>query len=79
MFHDFLLNQQQIKIKNAVEYIACICMWVIFDMGHILMFEAGFVLQTCNFIIVSLKNIIHINTRNLCMCKCIFDLTWEQI
>ena len=42
-------------------------------MNDILMFEDGFVLVSCNFLIISLrKEIFHINCRNLCMYKLIF-------
>ena len=49
-----------------------IYMQVILNINGILMFEDGFVLESCDLLIILLKKIFYINCWNLCMYKCIF-------
>ena len=73
-FHYFSNQQQCCKIHDIhVGY---------FGINDVLMFEAGFVLQLCNFNHV-IGNIIHIISSNLCKYKYnfvfSFNLTLKQI
>ena len=49
-------------------------MLVIFDISNNLTIEARFVFKACN-----LSILLNIDTRTLCMCKSILNLTLEQI